>query len=329
MGKVSIVGAGMRSHPGVAAKVFNVLGESRINIEMISTSPIKISCVIPGRPRAGRRAPAARGLRARGRGHDPRRGPVRRPAMTADPRVAVVGATGAVGAVMLSVLAERDFPVTRDRRRSHPSARPGERSTASARCSRSATTRSPASTSRCSPPAAAYLARVGSPLRRRRGDRHRQLERVADGPAGPARRQRGQPARARLDRPRHRRQPELHDDDDHAAAEGAARRLRSHRARRDELSGSRWRRAEGHRRAGCAGSRLHESRELLVTDGAAAIAEIEYSVHAAPLAYNVVPWLGAQADDGYSDEEMKLVNESRKILELPRLASARPASAFP
>jgi aspartate-semialdehyde dehydrogenase len=64
---------------------------------------------------------------------------------------------------------------------------------------------------------------------------------------------------------------------------------------------------------------LHESRELLVSDGAAAIAEIEHSVHAAPLAYNVVPWLGAQADDGYSDEEMKLVNESRKILELPRL----------
>ena len=46
MGKVSIVGAGMRSHPGVAAKVFNVLGEEGINIEMISTSPIKISCVI-------------------------------------------------------------------------------------------------------------------------------------------------------------------------------------------------------------------------------------------------------------------------------------------
>jgi aspartate kinase len=46
VGKVSIVGAGMRSHPGVAAKVFNTLGENRINIEMISTSPIKISCVI-------------------------------------------------------------------------------------------------------------------------------------------------------------------------------------------------------------------------------------------------------------------------------------------
>jgi len=42
----SIVGAGMRSHPGVAAQVFRVLGEGKINIEMISTSPIKISCVI-------------------------------------------------------------------------------------------------------------------------------------------------------------------------------------------------------------------------------------------------------------------------------------------
>jgi aspartate kinase len=46
IGKVSIIGAGMRSHPGVAATVFRVLGENGINIEMISTSPIKISCVI-------------------------------------------------------------------------------------------------------------------------------------------------------------------------------------------------------------------------------------------------------------------------------------------
>jgi aspartate kinase len=45
-GKVSIIGAGMRSHPGVAAKVFGVLAEEGVNIEMISTSPIKISCVI-------------------------------------------------------------------------------------------------------------------------------------------------------------------------------------------------------------------------------------------------------------------------------------------
>jgi aspartate kinase len=46
MGKVSIVGAGMKSHPGVAALTFSVLGEAGVNIEMISTSPIKISCVV-------------------------------------------------------------------------------------------------------------------------------------------------------------------------------------------------------------------------------------------------------------------------------------------
>ena len=43
---MSIVGAGMRSHPGVAARVFETLGQNGINIEMISTSPIKISCVV-------------------------------------------------------------------------------------------------------------------------------------------------------------------------------------------------------------------------------------------------------------------------------------------
>jgi aspartate kinase len=46
IGKVSIIGAGMRSHPGVAAKVFQTLAEKEINIEMITTSPIKITCVI-------------------------------------------------------------------------------------------------------------------------------------------------------------------------------------------------------------------------------------------------------------------------------------------
>jgi aspartate-semialdehyde dehydrogenase len=66
--------------------------------------------------------------------------------------------------------------------------------------------------------------------------------------------------------------------------------------------------------------RLHEVREHLISRGAQAIAAIEHRVHAAPLAYNVVPWLGSPAgDDGYSDEELKLVNESRKILEIPDL----------
>ena len=46
MAKVSLVGAGMKTNPGVAAKAFSVLGEAGVNIEMIATSPIKISCVI-------------------------------------------------------------------------------------------------------------------------------------------------------------------------------------------------------------------------------------------------------------------------------------------
>jgi len=44
--KVSLVGAGMRTHPGVAADMFDALAENDINIEMISTSTIKVSCVI-------------------------------------------------------------------------------------------------------------------------------------------------------------------------------------------------------------------------------------------------------------------------------------------
>ena len=44
--KVSIVGAGMESHPGTASKMFEALFESNINIQMISTSEIKISVII-------------------------------------------------------------------------------------------------------------------------------------------------------------------------------------------------------------------------------------------------------------------------------------------
>jgi len=44
--KVSIVGVGMKSHAGVAAKMFKLLSDNNINIQMISTSEIKISCVI-------------------------------------------------------------------------------------------------------------------------------------------------------------------------------------------------------------------------------------------------------------------------------------------
>ena len=44
--KVSVVGIGMRSHSGVASTVFNTLARENINISMISTSEIRISCVV-------------------------------------------------------------------------------------------------------------------------------------------------------------------------------------------------------------------------------------------------------------------------------------------
>ncbi len=120
IGKVSIVGAGMRSNPGVAAKVFQVLGEKRINIEMISTSPIRISCVIPADhvPDAVRALHEAFDL---GDNAILTRSPDRRashdPVLMSEGsyRVGVLGATGAVGSTMLGILAERDFPGFGDR----------------------------------------------------------------------------------------------------------------------------------------------------------------------------------------------------------------------
>jgi aspartate kinase len=44
--RVAVVGIGMKSNPGVAAKMFGTLAENKINIEMISTSDISISCII-------------------------------------------------------------------------------------------------------------------------------------------------------------------------------------------------------------------------------------------------------------------------------------------
>jgi len=55
--KISLVGAGMKSHPGVAADMFQALAEEGVNIEMISTSSIRVSCVI-------RAADAERAVRA-------------------------------------------------------------------------------------------------------------------------------------------------------------------------------------------------------------------------------------------------------------------------
>jgi aspartate kinase len=45
IGKLSLIGAGMKSHPGVSAKLFGALRDAGINIEMISTSEIRVSVV--------------------------------------------------------------------------------------------------------------------------------------------------------------------------------------------------------------------------------------------------------------------------------------------
>jgi len=46
IGRVSLIGAGMKTHPGIAARMFEVLAAEGVNIEMISTSTIRISCVV-------------------------------------------------------------------------------------------------------------------------------------------------------------------------------------------------------------------------------------------------------------------------------------------
>lgn len=48
MAKVSIVGAGMMTNPGVAAKMFEALTQVDIPVFVVSTSEIKVSCLVPG-----------------------------------------------------------------------------------------------------------------------------------------------------------------------------------------------------------------------------------------------------------------------------------------
>lgn len=64
IGRVSLVGAGMKTNPGVAAKMFETLAAENVNIEMISTSSIRVSCVVheDDVPRAVRALHAAFGL---------------------------------------------------------------------------------------------------------------------------------------------------------------------------------------------------------------------------------------------------------------------------
>jgi aspartate-semialdehyde dehydrogenase len=64
---------------------------------------------------------------------------------------------------------------------------------------------------------------------------------------------------------------------------------------------------------------LLADRDQLVLDGEAARAKVDHDIHEDTLAFNIVPLMGAKGELGYTDEELKMRNESRKILDLPDL----------
>ena len=114
IGKVSLVGAGMRSHPGVTATFCEALAEVGVNIDLISTSEIRISVLVKDTELDKAVFGVARGVRPRRRrgGSGVRgNGTVLR-SKTSMVNIGVVGATGQVGQVMRTLLEERDFPAT-------------------------------------------------------------------------------------------------------------------------------------------------------------------------------------------------------------------------
>ena len=225
IGKVSLIGAGMRSHPGITAKFFAALANAGVNIEMISTSEIRISVIVDevdvasavqathtafdldtaeveavvyggtgdepprrcrGRDRPGRRRDASDPAGARVPDrHDP---------------VLLLRAVRGHGAAVRRPRGHRRGRRHRGRRRSRPS--PVLRRCDGVPCARAA-------------------------LRRGRRHRRRQLVRLADGPRRPAGRLRGEPRGDRERAEGDHRQPELHHDGRDAGAQAAARRARS------------------------------------------------------------------------------------------------------
>ena len=219
MGKVSVVGAGMKSHPGVAAQGVHHARrrghQHRDDLHLADQDLLRRHA-----PTRVDRAPCARCTRrsssaptqveaehpfGRERAHEPY-------------RVAVVGATGAVGTVMLAQAARARLPRARDRPVRLRALGRAASSTASAPSSRSPTRRSRASTSRSSRAGGDDVAASGrraSSTPARSSSTTPRAWRTR--PRGPARRLRGQPGGAR--RPQGPdRQPELLDD----AADGRA-----------------------------------------------------------------------------------------------------------
>ena len=180
IGKVSLIGAGMRSHPGVTAKFFTALAAAGVNIEMISTSEIRISVVVDEARRRRRRRRHPLGVRARrrrGRGRRLRRDRTMTHPTSKAVRLGVVGATGQVGVAMRQILLERGFPVEEVRffasSRSAGTVLPfGERQVTV----EDSETADPSGTRhRALLRRRHRLAGAGAPVRRRRGGRGRQL----------------------------------------------------------------------------------------------------------------------------------------------------------
>ena len=289
---------------------------------MISTSPIRISCVVAGDqvPDAVRALHAA--FELSGAGHDPARAAVRGVRMSGlqAVRVAVVGATGAVGTVMLRLLRERELPGVARSSRSPPSAPPAASSTA-------ASSSQPLDDETIEGFDVALFS-AGATRSREWAPRFVDAGAVVVDNSSAFRMDDDVPLVVSEVNPERARRPHAGSSPtrtarrwSHAAAQGAARRLRPARDRRDELPGRRRRRAEGHRRARRAGRAARRGRRAArATTARPPPRKVAHAVHAATLAFNVVPLLGTLGEDGYTDEELKLRNESRKILAIPDLA---------
>ncbi len=238
IGKVSLIGAGMQSHPGVTATFCEALAKAGINIDLISTSEIRISVLCQDTELDEAVARAARGVRSRRR----RRGHRVRGNGAVDDgcNIGVVGATGQVGQVMRNLLEERDFPA--DEVRFFASARSaGKKLPFRGReiVVEDAATADPSGLDIALFSAGATMSREQAPRFAAAGAVvDRQLVGVAQGPRCAAGGLRGQ-LRAGCRNPAqgHHRQPELHHHGRDAGAQAAARRGRADAADRLELPG--------------------------------------------------------------------------------------------
>ena len=320
IGKVSLIGAGMRSHPGVTAKFFSALASAGVNIEMISTSEIRISVIVdeaqvndavPARTRPSTSTPTrSRPSSTAGR--------VDEPCASAD--VGVVGATGQVGAVMRDLLLERGFPV--DELRFFASARSagtvltwGDRevvvedaATADPTGLDVALFSAGATTSRALAPRfadAGVTVVDNSSAWRMDPDVPLVVSEVNPEPSTRA-------PRGSSRTPTARRWPRC--------------RCSSRCTTRPGWSGWSWRPTRPSPAAASPASRSSPSRSPRPETPASSPSTARRSLpapvkYARPIAFNVLPLAGSLVDDGSgeTDEEQKLRNESRKILGIPDL----------